>query len=118
MTGVSDRWRQCCSVKRQDAHRRWALRTYLVVNGVWFLRLGFMAWALLSHGRGVGEFYRVWQFGAYLVPLGALELYLRAKRGAGSGGRFAVAGGLLVLTGLMGLGIFALYMGIFRPLLR
>lgn len=110
-------WR---SARARDvaAHRRWALRAYLVANGVWFIRVGFMAWALVSHGRGISSFFRVWDFGCYLVPLAVLELYLRARDRGGAGGRFAMAGGLIALTGLMGLGMVALYLGMWRPLLR
>jgi uncharacterized membrane protein len=97
------------------AHRRWALRTYLATNGVWFMRVGFMAWLLLNHRRGLSTFYRGWEFGCYLLPLAVFELYLRARD---AGERLAVAAVLFVLTGLMGAGIFALYVGIFRPLLR
>lgn len=109
-------WR---SARRRDmaAHRRFALRAYLVANGVWFIRIGFFAWLALSHGRYAEEFFRVWGFGSYLVPLGVLELYLRAKDRAGAVGRFAVSGALLVLTALTGVGTFAVYMGVWRPLL-
>ncbi len=27
-----------------DAHKRWALRTFIVVSGVWFFRVGLMLW--------------------------------------------------------------------------
>jgi Predicted membrane protein (DUF2306) len=91
------------------AHRRWALRTYLVANGQWFVRVGMMAWMILSHGHDLG-FFRFWTFGCYLVPLAVLELYLRVKQSAGPGGRYAMAAGLLVLTILMGVGIFGVSM--------
>lgn len=76
-------WRR--AVKRDFAgHRRWALRAFMVVNGVWFLRVGMMAWVLMS-GGGLGMNNSlsgpadvVIQFGAYLVPLIILETYLRA----------------------------------------
>ncbi len=99
------------------AHRRWALRTFLVVNGVWFIRVGFMAWAALGHGRGMAPFYRVWQFGCYLLPLGVLELYLRVRDRPTRVARIALAGALFGLTLLMALGSVALYVGILRPLL-
>ena len=98
------------------AHRRWALRSYLVANGVWILRIGFMAWAVLSRGRGVGAFYRVWEFGCYLLPLGMLELYFRAQERNGPGGRLAMAGGLFVVAVLMVVGTFAFSMFV-RPIL-
>ena len=90
-----------------DAHRRWALRTYLVANGQWFIRIGFVAWMILNHGHD-GGFYRFWTFGSYLLPLAVLELYLRTKESASPMGRFAMAGGLIVSTLVMAFGIFGL----------
>lgn len=87
------------------AHRRWALRAFLVVNGVWFIRVGVGAWMLIDH-HSLGTFFRLWNFGSYLVPLAVLELYLRAREGAGPGARLALAGALLLLTALTGAGIF------------
>lgn len=85
------------------AHRRWALRTFMVVNGVWFLRIGIMAWVLLS-GGGVGMNRSlsgpadiVLQFGAYLVPLAILEVYLLAQQSASAPAKYR-AGALLFLA--------------------
>lgn len=90
-------------------HRRWAMRLYLVSNAQWFMRVGFFAWFMVSRPLAVkgldGAFFIAWSFGCYLVPLAVLELYLRAKDGAGPSGRFAMAGGLFVLTALMGVGM-------------
>ncbi|MDQ2860310.1 MAG: DUF2306 domain-containing protein [Pseudomonadota bacterium] len=105
------------------AHRRWALRLYLVANGQWFFRVGLFAWIMVNRGPvGVGKnldgpFALFWDFACYLLPLAVLELYLRAKEGAGPGRRFAVAGGLAILTVLTGVGIFGVYMAMWRPLL-
>jgi len=103
-------WR---SALRRDisTHRLWALRTYLVANGQWFIRVGFMAWILSRRLVGIGgsfdgPFFLLWGFGSYLLPLAVLELYLLAKESAGPRGRFAMAGGLIALTILMGVGIF------------
>jgi hypothetical protein len=89
------------------AHRRWALRTYLVANAQWFIRVGMVAWMIINQGQDRG-FFRIWTFGCYLVPLVVLELYLRAKDRAGPAGRYAMAGGLGVFTLLMALGIVGL----------
>ena len=59
-----------------------------------------------------------WFFGCYLVPLVVLELYLRAKESAGPSGRFAMAGGLVVLTAPMGVGIFGVATLMWWPLLE
>jgi uncharacterized membrane protein len=115
-------WR---SVLRRDisTHRRWALRTYLVANAQWFTRVGFFAWFIVSRKLfGIGgnfdaTFFRFLGFGCYLVPLAVLELYLRAKESDDPRGRFAMAGGLLVLTLLMGAGIFAFTMFTWQHLL-
>jgi hypothetical protein len=68
------------------AHRRWALRTFVVASGVWFMRVGYMAWGLVTGGAGIeqgmsGPFDLVWAFATYLLPLAILELHLRAERG-------------------------------------
>lgn len=94
------------------SHRRWALRTYLAVNGVWFFRVGLMAWLIVNQGPvGIGEnfdgpFILFWSFAAYLLPLAVLEVYLRTRDRTGPTGRLAMAAGLFFLTALMGIGIF------------
>lgn len=77
-----------CAWRRDvAAHRRWALRAFMVISGVWFLRVGIMAWVLLSGGgMGMtpdmaGPADIVLNFGSFLIPLAVLELYLRAQRG-------------------------------------
>ncbi|MEM9759571.1 MAG: DUF2306 domain-containing protein [Pseudomonadota bacterium] len=77
-------WR-CALQKRFAEHRRWALRSFMVANGVWFLRVGIMAWVLLNQGpRGMNETLSgpadiVLVFGSYLIPLAILELYFLAQ---------------------------------------
>lgn len=112
-------WRTAMQRRFAD-HRRWAMRTFMVANGVWFLRLGVVAWGMICQVAGVkphmGTFFDIWNFGAYLVPLAALELYFLAQRG-GPGLKAATAGGLVALTLLMALGIFGAWVGLFSPLL-
>ncbi len=106
-----------------STHRRWALRAYLVANAQWFARVGIFAWIIVNRGpvgmtaKWDGPFNYFWFFGCYLLPLAVLELYLRAKESAGPRGRFAMAGGLFVLTALMGAGIFGVATFMWRPLL-
>jgi hypothetical protein len=94
-----------------DTHRRWALRLFVAASGVWFFRVGLMAWIIVNQGPNGnsetldGPFDVIWAYGCYLLPLGALEVYLRAGCRAGPLGKVAVAGVLVGLTGLMGLGI-------------
>ncbi|MFK7932048.1 MAG: DUF2306 domain-containing protein [Saprospiraceae bacterium] len=75
------------AVKRDFvAHKRWALRTFLVVSGVWFFRIGYGLWIAVSFGNpsGVeedltGYFDRFLAFAHALLPLAILELYFWVK---------------------------------------
>lgn len=72
--------------RRFDQHRIWAMRTFVVVSGVWFLRVGLMGWVILNKGPvGMnntlsGPADIVLTFGSYLIPLAVLELYFAATR--------------------------------------
>lgn len=108
--------------RRFDAHRRWALRLYLAVGGVWFFRIGLMLW-LAIHQAPVGfdpksftgPFLTCLAFGQYLVPLAVLELYFYAQRSHRASARYAFALGLFVLTVAMGAGIAFAIMGMWIP---
>ncbi len=72
--------------KKFEAHRIWGIRTYLVVCGVWFFRIGFGTWFLVTgfSAPGVtqdltGWFDRILYFGSYLAPLFIAEVYIRIK---------------------------------------
>jgi uncharacterized membrane protein len=103
------------------AHRRWAVRTFLVANAQWFTRVGVFAWIMVNRGPvGIGSnfdgpFIRFWSFGCYLVPLVVLELYLAAKKSPGPHQRLAMAGALVILTLLTGLGIFGVAVAQWLP---
>lgn len=97
------------AVRARDlaAHRRWALRLYLVANAQWFMRVSFFAFVMAQGGHPVGTkaFGDIWSFGCFLVPLAVLELYLRARQSGAPGPRLAMAGGLFALTLVMSAGI-------------
>ena len=57
-------------------------------------------------------------FGQYCVPLAILELYFWSQTRGGSSARLAMAGVLVVLTLVMGLGIAAASAAIFVPSIR
>ena len=105
------------------SHHRWALRTFMLAGGVWFMRLGYMAWIIINQGpvgigeNGDGPFDMVWQFGSFLLPLLMLEIYLRVKQSGGTSARFLTAAALVVSSVLTGIGIFGAYMFMWRPLL-
>jgi hypothetical protein len=99
-----------------DAHRRWAMRTYLAANGVWFIRVGLFAW-IVANGGHIHGFDRFWNFGSYLVPLAMLEIYLRVRRGGGARARWGMAAGLTVASLTTAFGVAAIYIAAWRPLL-
>lgn len=91
-------WR---SARRRDfaTHRRHALRAWLLVNGVWFLRIGIMLAGLLLAPMGIaidyqGATFIGVSFTSWLLPLAVLELYFRAER-SHRAWRQVATGGLL-----------------------
>ena len=89
--------------RKINLHRRWALRLFVVVSGVWFLRVGVMLWILLVGPVGLGDNLtgpagHALNFAQYIVPLAILELYLRAQTSPSVGRRYATAGLLSLLT--------------------
>lgn len=96
--------------RRFDAHRRWALRLFLVVNGGWFFRIGLMLWIVLNQGpvgfdpkTFSGPALTALAFGQYVVPLTLLELYFRAQASRAPHARLAMAA-VLGTTTLLVLG--------------
>jgi hypothetical protein len=75
-----------------EAHRRWALMTFLMVSGVWFIRIGYGFWTVATgrtpFGGGApgttgdldGWFDMLLGFARFIVPWIVLELYLYARR--------------------------------------
>lgn len=107
--------------RKFDKHRRWALRAFMAVSAVWFYRVALMGWTFLTGGIGIdyetfsGPFLAFLAFGQFLFPLAVLELYLFTQDRASTVGRFAMAGGLFILTILMGVGIFEATMNMWLP---
>ena len=95
-----------------DSHRQWAMRTFMVVNGVWFFRVGIMAWIIINQGPvGMNETLSgpadiALSFGSYLVPLAVLEFYFAAGRAHSAGPKWAAAILVVIMTALMAVGIF------------
>lgn len=113
-------WRNAAA-RQFVAHRRWALRTFIAVSGVWFFRVGFMAWILINQGpvgstsNLDGPFDKFWAFANFLLPLAILEIYLRVRTTAGSTGKYALTAALGVLTIMTAGGIFAAFLFLWRP---
>jgi hypothetical protein len=108
------------AVRNRDlsAHRVWATRLFLVVNGTWFMRVGFRAWMVLTGGAfGGSTFFTYWSFAAYLLPLAIYELYLRSKN-ATPPTQYAMAACLVVLTVVTGIGTIYTFTRNWGPLLQ
>lgn len=106
-------WRHA-RARRFDLHRRWALRLFLAVSGVWFFRIGLMFWIVVNQGpvgfdpkSFTGPFLSILSFAQFLVPLALLELYLRVQKSRDPRGQLAMAASLGVLSLLMMVGIGA-----------
>jgi len=98
-------------------HRRWALRLFMVVSGVWFFRVGLMFWIMVNQGPvGIdvktftGPFVTFIAFANYMLPLAILELYFRAQVHSSSALRWCVSALVLTATVAMLIGISAVTM--------
>lgn len=108
--------------RRFDRHRRWALRLFLCVSGVWFFRVGLMFWLLTFRApvgfdakAFTGPFLVFLAFAQYLLPLAVLELYFRARDGGTAAQRWGMAGLLCGLALMTAFGIFGATMGMWLP---
>jgi hypothetical protein len=111
-------WRTAVA-RNFTVHRRWAIRLFLTVSGVWFFRIGIMAW-LVIHKAPVGfdmktftgPFLTFLAFGQYLIPLGVAELYFRYPR------HLLTKAVLVLATLITALGVFGATMGMWLPRIR
>lgn len=115
-------WRH--AVKRRfDRHRIWAMRTFMVVSGVWFLRVGLMGWVVINRGPvGMtdnlsGPADIALAFGSYLIPLALLELYFRAGHGNHAGLKTFTAALVLAAAAFTAVGVFGTIAFMWRPYL-
>lgn len=109
--------------RRIDEHRRWAMRTFMAANGVWFFRVGIMAWLILNQGpvgmnntlSGPADIFLA--FGCYLIPLAILEIYFRAQ--ASTRATVKISTSLLVVgaTIVTAVGVFGTVALMWRPYL-
>ncbi len=110
--------------KRQFAlHRLWTLRLFMVTNGVWFFRVGLMAWLVTVGPVGIdtetftGPFLNALALFAYAIPLSliVLELYLKAQKTDNPAFRTATAIVIFLVTLLTAIGVFGATMGLWLP---
>lgn len=109
-------WRHA-RARQFDVHRRWALRLFIAVSGVWFFRVGLMLWLMLwqrpvgfDPQTFTGPFVYALSFAQFLVPLAVLEIYLRAH-----GRSLGLSIALVLLSVATAGGIFGAAMGLWLP---
>lgn len=96
-------WR-AAAARNITSHRRWALRAFVVINGVFFLRLMVFGYIVLAQAPPSELLFDVLTYLSYLLPLALMELYLRAKDGPEIA-RIGMAALVLAATVYMAVGI-------------
>lgn len=102
--------------RKIDTHRRWAMRLFIVANGVWFFRICLMGWYMMHQGplgnsrQLDGPADIAISFACYLVPLVLLELYQLASDSRSAAFKWTMAGVTLTGAGATAFGVFAAYM--------
>lgn len=101
-----------------EVHQRWALRAFIAMSGVWFLRIMYAFLAIVTRGQVPGSTSDmsgptnlVLSFACFLLPLAVLELYFHAKRGQGAAGKLAVATLIMTAAVATSIGVFGTAMG-------
>jgi hypothetical protein len=111
-------------LRQFDKHRKWALRLFMVVSGVWFFRVGLMFWLLINGGpvgfdpkTFTGPFLTGLSTFTYAIPLSliVLEMYFYAQKNQGKAFTIITSAIIFVFTIIMGIGIFAATMGMWIP---
>lgn len=100
-------WR-AAATRNIAAHRRWAMRAFMVTNGVFFLRFGFGGWIVITQAAPSALTFHVFAFLSYLLPLALTELYFRARE-AGDTARLAMAGLVFAAAGYLAIGAVGFY---------
>lgn len=103
-------------------HKKWAIRAFLMVSGVWFLRVGYGIWILITGftapgttGNLTGPFDVFLSFAHSLVPLLIIEGYFFAKSHSNPAIKKVAAGILGLLSVLLVAGIVMVAMIFWAP---
>lgn len=99
--------------RRIPIHKEWAIRLFLTVSGVWFFRIGLMAWLYINDGpRWIdmdtfsGPFITFLNFGCYLLPLLGYETYLYVQKSRNNNARMIMSLFLLTFTVITAIGSY------------
>jgi hypothetical protein len=98
--------------RKFDLHQRWALRTFMVVSGVWFIRVIYGFLRVVpgdtpgSTADMSGPTNILIGFASYLLPLAVLELYFFAKRSPSAFVKSATAALVFAAATVTSVGIY------------
>lgn len=99
-----------------DAHRYWALLAFLFVSGVWFQRIGYGFWTIVTghepFGGGAlgtaqnmdGWFDLALLVARFALPWAVLDLYVRANIATNTRVKWAMTALMMIVTGVTGIG--------------
>lgn len=108
--------------RKLKTHRKWAIRLFLAMSGVWFFRVFLMFWIMINQGV-VGFDMETFQGPAlnmlytfsYILPVLFAGLYFRAKESSSVNGKRALSIFILFLSLCTLLGTFTATMGMWLP---
>lgn len=110
-------WRYAVA-RNFTAHRRFAVHSFLLVNGVWSFRLYLYGWFVLNQGPNGNTRYLdgpadiFFSFACYVIPMLVAELVFWGQRQTSATRKYAVAlvmiiGALLTLVGIVAVSMAA-----------
>lgn len=102
-------WRAAAS-RDITRHRRWALRAFMVTNGVFWLRLMFPGLVVITQAEPSALTFHVLSFASYMLPWALLEFYLHARDNGAAASRWSAAGLVFAASAFMIVGLFGFYM--------
>lgn len=105
-----------------DEHRKWAMRLFVVVSGVWTFRVMLMFWFTANGGPvGVdletftGPAIKIMNVAQFLLPLLVLECYFAGQQSLSQFIKLVASVVVLLTTLCMAVGIFAAFAGMWLP---
>ncbi|GAB5382485.1 MAG: DUF2306 domain-containing protein [Aliiglaciecola sp.] len=105
-----------------EEHRKWAMRLFVVVSGVWTFRVMLMFWFTANGGPvGVdletftGPAIKIMTVGQFLLPLLILECYFAGQQSTNHLNKVLASVIVLLTTLCMSVGIFAAFAGMWLP---
>lgn len=115
--------KKAISRQLQD-HRKWALRLFLAMSGVWFFRVFIMLWFIIFQGPvGIdeetfqGPAINLLNVLSFILPVFFLEFYFKAKASKNERSRWLMSGFMFLLSLCIFAGTIAATMGMWLPAL-